>query len=507
MYQRPRPIVPEPQTLEEQKDPEPIQEETQEEIQEETQEEETKVEEELDSRTPEDSEKNKEFLKFRRDSTCSCGAELMSPEESKVKFGTDHILEESCSQELESSVDQGLTFTAPPVHEDKDEEDVKDRSVGSRGVGTDAATADAAMGDTATADAVPVQDPDLSSAVGQVLAGTPPTNIRPELEGLDFSSLGGSVCDTGPKESELTDTMSNLSLSNTGTHGGSEPAETASDRTTQGDVVARATGEGEQKTADENEMGKEGEVGKSSSPLATSQKQIGNIMYFQYGKETTGTETTPGASLGDGENQAPPLDVDNNDNNKVEPGSDANGNLSPSIAVPRSGEPTTPSQTGILSRTIGSLTSLGSSIASSSPNFSSIVDFSSGLFTRNQEERGRVKDVSEVTMATPPVRTSWGFSEELVEDESLDVLVSEGVIIDRAEPSPVVPDEPVKGHVNIEMENAVKLDEKAGMFKSLDGKSGGPPSNWCEVTRVEYKDYSISLANYPELWRDLYKFS
>ena len=53
----------------------------------------------------------------------------------------------------------------------------------------------------------------------------------------------------------------------------------------------------------------------------------------------------------------------------------------------------------LLSRTLGSISSLGS--FTHSPNFSSLVDFSTGLFVRSQDE-GRVKDISEVDMATPP---------------------------------------------------------------------------------------------------------
>ena len=54
------------------------------------------------------------------------------------------------------------------------------------------------------------------------------------------------------------------------------------------------------------------------------------------------------------------------------------------------------SSVGILSRTLGSISSIGSMSFTNSPNFSTLVDFSSGLFTDKKDDRGRVKDLSEV---------------------------------------------------------------------------------------------------------------
>jgi hypothetical protein len=88
----------------------------------------------------------------------------------------------------------------------------------------------------------------------------------------------------------------------------------------------------------------------------------------------------------------------------------------------------------ILSRTIGSISSMGSFAGAQ------IVDFSSGLFTRSQEDRGRVKDLAEVEPEQTPPRTSWLLGAE--EERRIDV----------------------------EVESVVKLDDKPELFKPLDGE-------------------------------------
>lgn len=81
----------------------------------------------------------------------------------------------------------------------------------------------------------------------------------------------------------------------------------------------------------------------------------------------------------------------------------------------------TPSQS-LLSRTIGSISSLGS--FSNVPGFSTIVDYSTGFFVRNQEDTGKVKDVTEVSMATPPAMAHF-----FVEEDEEDSKEEEGDLI------------------------------------------------------------------------------
>lgn len=120
------------------------------------------------------------------------------------------------------------------------------------------------------------------------------------------------------------------------------------------------------------------------------------------------------------------------------------------------------SEQGILKRTIGSLSSLGSTISSNSPNFSTFVDFSSGLFTRGQEDKEAVRDISE---ATPPPsasqkdsssRTTWFVDDKIIEPST------------HSDKS----NKPRRWSNNsdISVENVVKLGDKPELFQSLDGK-------------------------------------
>ncbi|ELU17867.1 hypothetical protein CAPTEDRAFT_218966 [Capitella teleta] len=104
---------------------------------------------------------------------------------------------------------------------------------------------------------------------------------------------------------------------------------------------------------------------------------------------------------------------------------------SPSSLSPRHFSHTT----GILSRTIGSISSMGSFAGAQ------LVDFSSGLFTRSQEERGRVKDVSEMESGQTPPKTPW--------------VLGGG-------------DQDEKKLIDLEVENVVKLGDKPELFKPLD---------------------------------------
>ena len=175
---------------------------------------------------------------------------------------------------------------------------------------------------------------------------------------------------------------------------------------------------------DERSVTEEGGATKSppTSASMSRQMQIGNITYFQYNDEVNQQQQ---GNVSDDVATIP----DNNDKSKNnEDNSDSSGAAQ---------------QKNIIRRTIGSITSLAGS-----PNFSSIVDFSSGLFTRSQDDRGKVKDVSEVDLAAAPPKPDAGSSNSVARKEAAD---------DRK-------------HYDISVESAIKLDDKPELFKSLDGE-------------------------------------
>ena len=160
--------------------------------------------------------------------------------------------------------------------------------------------------------------------------------------------------------------------------------------------------------------------------------QSGNIQYFKYDSDTVKEVAGSGDQSGD-----------------VAAGSlDAATTDSPSP------------HGGILSRTIGSLSSLGSTISSNSPNFSTFVDFSSGLFTRDSKDN--IRDISEVSQSAPSSakepspRTTWFVDDVKVEDTST--------------LSPKGKPRRWSNNSDISVENVVKLGDKPELFQSLDGK-------------------------------------
>ena len=366
--------------------------------------------EEVDGKSNEDEDKNKEFSRFRQDSICSCGADLMSPEESKVKFG----------EIVEEGDDQGLSFMVRPDPTGEEKKDISD----SPGVlQTQDSAASGAAGFFGAEGATSVSGGAFSVQTGSVLDAA----SKPDIARVSSTS-GGAV--------SLLDM--------------SKASEGSFNRNGEKSLQLQRSQEGS--FSDRSVEGSEHE--KKSSLQSSPRKTAGSVTFLE-------------------QDQVVEMEVESHDKGSADEGDDVvfDNSVSPSVPVPRGGDGTAQSS-GILSRAVGSITSLGSSIASNSPNFSSIVDFSSGLFTRNQDERGRVKDVSEVGIGTPP-RTSWALNED-GEPKSLDELESEGVIIDRStvseqQPQPPTQEEPRKKS-EIEIENAVTLEEKAAMFKSLDGK-------------------------------------
>ena len=109
-------------------------------------------------------------------------------------------------------------------------------------------------------------------------------------------------------------------------------------------------------------------------------QQHGNVMHFHIG------------------------DSDNEEGGSGVLGTTPPQNTAPPGTTPTPGkehESSDPNTPGIFSRTLGSISSIGSSITSHTPHLTKVVDFSSGLFTRNQDARGSVKDFAEVYMRSP----------------------------------------------------------------------------------------------------------
>ena len=147
----------------------------------------------------------------------------------------------------------------------------------------------------------------------------------------------------------------------------------------------------------------------------TPNLQIGNIQYFQFEDVTFALPTT--GSDPKVESETPPV------------GSvDSHGSGS------------------ILSRTLDSFSSL-------SPSFNTLVDFSSGLFAKNQAYRGPVKDIATVLSDEAGVTT---------------VLAS---VHDSTSTSPGSPAMTI-GSVDVQVRNAVRMADKPDLFRSLDGEFG-----------------------------------
>ena len=158
-------------------------------------------------------------------------------------------------------------------------------------------------------------------------------------------------------------------------------------------------------------------IGNNGSPdnvvVGTPNLQIGNIQYFQFDDVTFAIPTTNPESK----------DTARHDSETV--GSvDSHGSGS------------------ILSRTLGSF----SSFSSLSPNFNIFVDFSSGLFAKNQEYRGPVKD--------------------LAGELSEDTVTSPGPVYEAASTATG----PRHDSMDVRVRNAVRLADKPDLFRSLDGE-------------------------------------
>jgi hypothetical protein len=159
------------------------------------------------------------------------------------------------------------------------------------------------------------------------------------------------------------------------------------------------------------------EKSESSPPPLTPHMQIGNIMYFQYGSVDNeggeGHEGAAGASEGKAESETKKIpikpfpkekdemdeaDVAEKDKtsgsgqiNKDAEQYDESGKLKRSEPIPAP-----------LKKPAGNVGKGSFSPLNFSPNFCSFVDFSSGLFSTNKDDRARVKDISDVSMIDPP---------------------------------------------------------------------------------------------------------
>ena len=143
------------------------------------------------------------------------------------------------------------------------------------------------------------------------------------------------------------------------------------------------------------------------------------------------------------------------------------------VAMPES------SEKGIFRRTLGSVGNLASSLGSSlptTPNMSSIVNFSSGLFARSSDDgKDRMKDASEVDMMSPPKsrsisppRTSWYIADASPSKES---GVSPGGGEARKRVGGDITQERADDK-KVAVENIIRLSDRPELFRSLDGEFG-----------------------------------
>ena len=189
------------------------------------------------------------------------------------------------------------------------------------------------------------------------------------------------------------------------------------DGATSGAVTTTTPVENRVKVSDNEQLLSPIAIDNSASPdsvvSGTPNLQIGNIQYFQFEDVTFALPTT--GSDPKAESETPPV------------GSvDSHGSGS------------------ILSRTLDSFSSL-------SPSFNTLVDFSSGLFAKNQAYRGPVKDIATVLSDEAGVTT---------------VLAS---VHDSTSTSPGSPAMTI-GSVDVQVRNAVRMADKPDLFRSLDGE-------------------------------------
>ena len=183
-----------------------------------------------------------------------------------------------------------------------------------------------------------------------------------------------------------------------------------------GVVTTTTRAENRVKVSDNEQLSPPVAVDNSTSPdsvvSGTPNLQIGNIQYFQFEDVTFALPT---------------IDSDA----KAEPESATIG----SVDSHGSGS--------ILSRTLDSFSSL-------SPSFNTLVDFSSGLFAKNQAYRGPVKDIATVLSDETGVTT----------------------VHDSTSTSPGSPPMTIHGHglVDVQVRNAVRMADKPDLFRSLDGE-------------------------------------
>ncbi len=237
----------------------------------------------------------------------------------------------------------------------------------------------------------------------------------------------------------------------------------------------------------DNSISEAGSSSQQVSQTVTHSMNIGNIKYFQYGDLQVSTGVTDKEAVPDSSRLTPiPSPTQPHSGSPKDSGS---------------GSPRPPSspQQGIISRTIGSVTSLGGSIADSlssfpgSPKISSFVDFSSGIFGgKGHDHPSETQADTRVDLGKPteplPTRSAGdklhtntgedGKSETaensnvVLRDKQLDAVELRSDLtnsVGRRSSGGSSKTHSLRD-IEVEVENLVKMDDKPELFKSLEGK-------------------------------------
>ncbi|XP_064652642.1 nuclear receptor coactivator 7-like isoform X7 [Lineus longissimus] len=265
----------------------------------------------------------------------------------------------------------------------------------------------------------------------------------------------------------------------------------------------------------------------SSPPPLTPHMQIGNIMYFQYGSvDAEGGEGAEGASEGGAgalEGGAGASEGRVNTQEKMIPikpfpqeadetAADASETSARTDDTEQADEVTKLKRSdpipAPLKKPTGNLGKGSFSPLNFSPNFSSFVDFSSGLFSTSKDDRARVKDIAESSMVAPSPEMTSSMEGSLEHTQVTQTGMPGFLFVDMSDRAPgriVIewnrnstwytkpfqiisdtvsnsmttskPDElsaagkGEKAVIELEVESAVRLEDKPELFQSIDVNS------------------------------------
>lgn len=215
-------------------------------------------------------------------------------------------------------------------------------------------------------------DPERKSTSVQPGAGRDDVTPREGADGGDVTAQGHVGASSQSRdqshdrmETEATPVVASATNLATTTANTQQPAENLPDVT---------------KDATATTVGSSGGAAHAPQPVTH-----GNVVYFQQEADSN----TPQAKSGDGTTQGITI-----------PRADSKDKSSGKGSTP----PTPPNTPGILDRTLGSLSSIGSPISS---KLTKVVDFSSGLFVRNTEAQGSVVDFADMYPELPGIFTTF----------------------------------------------------------------------------------------------------